>query len=96
MVEPDVAPAGGDGRTPASGRPRDPLGGIKTPREELAGWGGTKGFRSAEASLAQKGAPRRPAGPVQTLENADPRTETATDGAPRGARILHKGMRHDG
>ena len=64
MVEPDVAPAGGDGRTPAPGRPRDPLGGIKTPREELAGWGGTKGFRSAEASLAQKGAPRRHAGPV--------------------------------
>jgi hypothetical protein len=68
-----AAPAGGDGRTPAPGRPREPIGGYNGPSARSSlDWDCANDCRSAETPPARKGATPRPAGSEQKPGNADP------------------------
>jgi len=85
----DAAPAGGDGRTPAPGRPRDPIGGHYGPSARSSlDWDCANDCRCAETPPAHKGATPRPAGSAQTPGNADPGIRNRRRGAPRGARTF--------
>ena len=87
----DAAPAGGDGRTPAPGRPRDPIGQYYgRSAGSLLDWDCANDCRTAEALPARKGASPRPAGSEQKPGNAGPGNRNRRFGAPRGASVPRK------
>ncbi len=92
-MEQGAAPAGG-GRTPLPGGAGAPPGGTMTPARSSL----TAGLGLPEARQERLTRRRRDSEPEagETDLKARPGAVRRRDGAPRGARILRKRMRHDG